>query len=243
MMEDHAWAGDKRLIPPGGTLKPSIVIQGTLTHEAGEGVASSASASRNFERVMSKRKSHDIDNKVGNANAGRSQGAINEKRKEKIGNAGANEEQGAIIKKIGNADACEEQGAIIKKKMIGNANASGTQGAIAKKLIDNADANESQGAIDMMKTTGNADAIRTQGAISMKKKTISNVKASGTQDVIYCQCHDESERIEPKAKEGVGQSQICSELDPRMNWDPEGFYLFFILLSRAGYYFPYNKFS
>ena len=86
MMEDHAWADDKRLIPPDGTLKPSIVIQGTLTHEAGEGVASSASASRNFERVMSKSKSQDNDNKVGNANAGRSQGAINEKRKKKISN-------------------------------------------------------------------------------------------------------------------------------------------------------------
>ena len=74
MTEDHTWAGDKRLIPPGGTPKPlqGKEIEGTLTHEAREGVASSesiassASASRNFddatkiERVVSKSKSHDI---------------------------------------------------------------------------------------------------------------------------------------------------------------------------------------
>ena len=69
MTEDHSWAGDKRLIPPGGTLKPSKEIQGTLSHEAGEGVVSSASASKNFDDAISKDDSNDIETKVGNANA------------------------------------------------------------------------------------------------------------------------------------------------------------------------------
>ena len=118
MTEDHSWAGDKRLIPPGGTLKPSKEIQGTLSHEAGEGVASKASASRNFddatkiERVVSKSKSHDINNEVDNANADELQGATDERRKKKVGNTKVQESPGAIIKKIDNADARVKQGVI-----------------------------------------------------------------------------------------------------------------------------------
>ena len=105
MTEDHSWAGDKRLIPPGGTLKPSKEIQGTLSHEAGEGVASKASASRNFDDAMSKDESNDIEKKVGNADANELQGATDERRKKKVGNTKVQESPGAIIKKIDNADA------------------------------------------------------------------------------------------------------------------------------------------
>ena len=218
------WAGDKRLIPPGGTPRPSQSkeIQGTLTHEAREGVASSASASRDFydttrigrvignagackvQGAISEDDSkEDIDIKVGNANADESQGAIVEEKEKKIGNADVFEEQGAIIEKskgtIGNAKANEETlGAIDEKKVIGNTDASGTQGAIVKKMIDNADAN------------------RTQGAITEKKKTIDNAKARSKRGAIYCQCQDKFEWIESIAKEGVGQSKICSGIHPRM---------------------------
>ena len=89
MTEDHAWAGDKRLIPPGGTPRQSQSkeIQGTLTHEAREGVASSASASRDF--YDTKR----IGRVIGNAGACKVQGAIGKDNRNdidiKVGNANA----------------------------------------------------------------------------------------------------------------------------------------------------------
>ena len=103
MTEDHKWAGDKRLIPPGGKSAPSQEERttGTPNCEARGGVNSNENASKlcysiihkgkignagadKTQGAINKFKSHDINNAVDNANADELQGATDERKKEKV---------------------------------------------------------------------------------------------------------------------------------------------------------------
>ena len=232
MMEDHSWAGDTRLIPPDGASVPSQhnKTRGTPNREARGGVVYDEIASNigknTWENVTARKAQGATDeNDTKNVTAQESQGANGKNEKD---NVTAQESQGASK----NVTACKTQGAI------DNVTAQESQGA-----SNNVTAQESQGA------SNNVTAQESQGATI--EIEIGNVTAYREQGATVVNQYpgrmmgrSKFERIESIAKEGVRQSQICSGLHPRMKClTPRDFYLFLLLLTRAGYYFPYNKFS
>ena len=135
MTEDHTWAGDKRLIPPGGKSAPSQEERttGTPNCEARGGVTSNENASKlcystiqkgkignagadKTQGAINKLKSQDINNAVDNANADELQGATDKRRTKKVGNAKVQESPGAIIKKVDNSNVDGLQGETDKRK-------------------------------------------------------------------------------------------------------------------------------
>ena len=233
MTEDHTWAGDKRLIPPGGKSAPSQEERttGTPNCEARGGVTSNENASKlcystiqkgkignagadKTQGAINKLKSHDINNAVDNANADELQGATDEGRTKKVGNAKVQESPGAIIKKVDNSNADGMQGATDnrRKVKIGNAKVQESPGAIIKKKIDNSKASEVLGAIIKEKINNSQECV-VLGAII--KMVIDNSDARVKQGVIYCQRQEEFDKdLEVSIDTATQRSRTATDNDP-----------------------------
>ena len=192
MMEDHSWAGDTRLIPPDGASVPSQhdKTRGTPNREARGAVVYDEIASNIGKNTWEK------------VTARKAQGATDENDTK---NVTAQESQGANGKnEKENVTACKTQGAI------DNVTAQESQGASknvtaqeSQGASNNVTAQESQGATIEIEI-GNVTAYREQGATGVDQYPRRMMGRS------------KFERIESIAKEGVGQSKICSGIHPRM---------------------------
>ena len=229
MMEDHAWAGDKRLIPPGGTLMPSksqeIMIP--LEYEAGGDDASKDAASTSNDAMNTKKT---LDDRKEEAS-----GTLLMKNTldDQMGEA-----SGSLMKKKTSDDQKEEAGGSLMLKKSSGDQKEETDGAISSKSTLDDQKGEASGVMIKRKSTLDDQEGEASGALLLKK--------TKWQGQVWpprrMMGRSEFERIESKAKEGVGQSLICSGHDRNLTVGKRE-KLFFILLSCAGYSYSHERFS
>ena len=246
MMEDHAWAGDKRHIPPGGTLMPSksqeIMIP--LEYEAGGDDASKDAASTSNDAMNMKKTLDDQQEEASGMLLMKK--TLDDRQEEASGTLlmkytlddQMGEASGSLMKKKTSDDQKEEAGGSLMLKKSSGDQKEETDGAILSKSTLDDQKGEASGVMIKRKSTLDDQEGEASGALLLKKTKWQGQVWSPRRMMD----RSEVEKIESKAKEGVGQSLICSGHDRNLTVGKRE-KLFFILLSRAGYSYSHERFS